>query len=88
MYRKRRAARTMIRSIELKAPSDQQKLQELAGSKEPVPLQLWTPVSSVDSFCSTSFAAGTVASASNYRNSFIFCCCRGCCSGHASARRR
>ena len=65
MYRKRRAARTMIRSLELKAPSDQQKPQKRAGSKEPAPLQLWTPVSSVDSFCNTSYAAGTVAPAAH-----------------------
>ena len=55
----------MIRSLELKAPSDQQKPQERASSKEPAPLQLWTPVSSVDSFCNTSYAAGTLASAAH-----------------------
>ena len=58
LYRKRKAARLMHRSLELKSPaekltSDQQPKSEAAAASG-----IWAIVSSVESFCNTSYAAG------------------------------
>ena len=59
MYRKRKAARLMFDSVELKMQSNQQSSQqERPVSKADAVPQFWTPVSSVESFCNTSYVAG------------------------------
>jgi len=60
MYRKRKAARQMFDSLEKKAPSvnsEKQKVEVEPGAQAAVST-IWTPVSTVDSFCNTSHAAG------------------------------
>lgn len=60
MYRKRKAARLMFDSLELKesASKKQSSPQEPAASKPSAVPAMWMPVSSVDSFSNTSYAAG------------------------------
>ena len=65
MYRKRKAARIMFDSLELKASSTQQKSQESRQQPRTKAPETWTAVSSADSFCNTSYLAGAIVNMSN-----------------------
>lgn len=62
MYRKRKAAREMFDALEKKAPSpgksDKQKAPQQSQAAAAAVPEIWTPVSTVDSFLNTSQTAG------------------------------